>query len=320
MPIRDETPETAIPSFPEGVPGAPAHRASFPGGRGARGGGPGGGWGGWRGKHLSRAFAPPFLTSHPFAENLGKVREKSPLILCLTNFVTVADCANALLAIGASPVMSLSPEDAGEIAAFAAGVVLNIGTLNDETLASMKKAAEIARARKIPVILDPAGVGATSVRKKAALWLAEIAKPAVIRGNSQEILALAGTLGQRQKGVDSDSAQNLGELAETAKTLAKTTGAVIGATGETDVVANAKEVIFLKGGSPLMTKLTGTGCVLSAVVGAFVGARPQNPLDAAASAMSFLKLAGERAEKALSPPGALGELKARLHDALSLIR
>jgi hydroxyethylthiazole kinase len=236
----------------------------------------------------------------------------------LTNFVTVTDCANALLAIGASPVMSLWAEDASELCAISKALVLNIGTLNPDSLLTMKKAADVALKNNIPMILDPVGAGATSVRKDAALALIQDYKPSVIRGNASEILSLIGALTSSQKGVDSASVTDIPMLLKNARDLSHKTHSVVGVTGETDIVVYKDKEILLQGGSPLMTKITGSGCLLSAIVGAFVGGNPEDPF-AAAAAMSLLKVAGERAANSLRRPLALGEFKGKIFDELSLL-
>jgi hydroxymethylpyrimidine/phosphomethylpyrimidine kinase len=262
----------------------------------------------------------PLLLSYPFSLKLQKVKELSPLTLCITNFVTVTDCANALLAIGASPVMSLSEADAIALCALSKALVINIGTINQNTLAVMEKAAKLALDKKIPMVLDPVGAGATTVRKDASLKLIKEYKPAIIRGNASEILSLSGALEGPQKGVDSREVEDTDTLSRSAKALSLSTGSVVGVTGETDIVVLGDKEIRLEGGSILMTRITGTGCLLSSIVGAFAGADPEDLLGSAAAAMSFLKVAGERAARNLSRPEALGEFKRRIFDELSTLR
>jgi hydroxymethylpyrimidine/phosphomethylpyrimidine kinase len=271
------------------------------------------------GKNAPRETTPFPTLSYPYSEKLGKLKELSPLVLCLTNFVTVTDCANALLAVGASPVMSLDANDAEELCALSKALVINIGTLNPDSLRVMKRAAQTARDKNIPMILDPVGAGATSVRKDAALTLIRDYKPALLRGNASEILSLGGALGRTQKGVDSQNIEDVPMLLENAKALSQKTGAVVAVTGKTDMAVFQDNEILLEGGSPLMTKITGSGCLLSALAGAFVGTDPQDPLGATAAALSLLKVAGERAERSLKRPGALGELRQRIFDELSLL-
>ena len=249
---------------------------------------------------------------------LKKVREQSPLTLCLTNEVTINDCANALLAVGASPVMSGDAADAEALAALASATVINTGTCNDYKLEIMLAAGRSAKKAGRPVLLDPVGVGATEVRRKICGRIIEDIRPDIIRGNFSEIQALAG-LSTEQKGVDSVANQDADSAAHLARDLSARLGAVVAVSGAVDVISDGRSVIFIAGGSPLMTKVTGTGCLLSAVMGAYAGADPGRNLTAAAAAMSHLALAGEMAAEASSPAGALGSFRVALFDHLSLI-
>lgn len=253
-----------------------------------------------------------------FAAHLAKVREKSPLVLCLTNFVTVTECANALLAIGASPVMSLSKDDAAELASMASALVLNIGTIDPGFLETMLAAAQAANAREIPVLLDPVGAGATAERLRASRRILEEARPSIVRGNASEIRALLDIGGPKQKGVDAASPEEGSHAEKDAHSLAVALNTVVAVTGKTDHATDGRKSLSVEGGSELLTKLTGTGCMLSAMMAAFVAANPQEPLDAAGSALALLKKAGERAESGLTRALALGEFKSRLFDNLAI--
>jgi hydroxyethylthiazole kinase len=253
-----------------------------------------------------------------YARGLSLVRQKNPLVLCLTNFVTVNDCANALLAIGASPVMSLSPSDAAELATISSALVLNIGTIDGAMLETMLLAAKAAREKGVPIVLDPVGAGASRMRLTSSMTLIAEAKPTIVRGNASEILALIKDRDSQQKGVDSSFAGDFERLKNDAAALARDINAVVAVTGPEDIATDGETTQSIPGGTPLLTRVTGTGCLLSAMVGAFVGADPESPLEAAASAMALLKKAGENALAALSWAGALGEFKTRLIDGLSL--
>jgi hydroxyethylthiazole kinase len=258
------------------------------------------------------------------SRRLRLVKELSPLVLCLTNYVTVTDCANAALAIGASPVMSDDPSDAAALAELASALVVNVGTISDRQAAVMAAAHARARSKGIPIILDPVGAGATPRRLLASRKFMEGA--AVIRGNASEILALRGG-DLSQKGVDSSSAEELGVLEEAAAWLAKEAKAVVAVTGETDIVSDGQKTLRVKGGHVWLTALTGSGCLLSVMVGAYAGASQDAPFEAAAAALTHLKRAGERAAAALPVPGvlgsvtagALGSYKALLFDSIAAI-
>ncbi|MDR3037845.1 MAG: hydroxyethylthiazole kinase, partial [Candidatus Adiutrix sp.] len=204
---------------------------------------------------------------------LEKVKAEAPLTLVITNQVTVGDCANALLALGAAPVMSDDPADARDLAAVASATVLNIGTVGEPQLEVLLAAGHWAKKSGRPVVLDPVGAGATATRLAASERLLKETSPDIIRGNLSEIKALAGLKGG-QRGVDSAPAagDDLAGVAALAGDLAGRRGAVVAVTGATDVVAAAGRTWFVSGGSPLLTRLTGTGCLLSALTGAYAAA------------------------------------------------
>jgi hydroxyethylthiazole kinase len=245
-----------------------------------------------------------------------RVRTVAPLVLCLTNAVTINDCANALLAVGASPVMSEDPQDAESLARLASAVTINIGTLNDVSLNCMRRAAAAAALRGTPIVLDPVGAGATPRRLEAAKEFLPLAT--IVRGNASEILALRGA-GENQKGVDSNAEVNDESLAKAIMEMAANLDAVVVVTGRTDFASDGKTLERVEGGTPLLTKLTGTGCLLSALVGAYVASSPDLPLQAAAAALRHLARAAEKAEAVLATPGALGSFKTALFDRLGLL-
>ncbi len=231
------------------------------------------------------------------AEIFENVRQRTPLIHNITNYVTVNDCANMLLACGGSPIMADDPADAVEITAICGGLNLNIGTLNQRTIPAMLAAGKRAHELGHPVVLDPVGAGASKLRTDTALNLMETVKPTVIRGNISEIKTLALGSGTT-KGVDADVAdkvteENLDEAAAFAKDFAKRTGAVIAVTGAIDIVADPARAFCVRNGRPEMSAITGTGCQLSALTAAFVTANPDKPLEAAAAAVCAMGLCGE---------------------------
>ena len=257
------------------------------------------------------------------ARLLRDVREKRPLVHTLTNYVTVNDCANALLAVGASPVMADELDEASDIAALADAVVINIGTLNARTILSMfaagKKAASLGR----PVILDPVGAGASRLRTGTAVRLTREIPLAVIRGNVSEIKALLGGVGTT-RGVDADerdlSADGLGGVAAAARALALRTGAVVAVTGSTDILTDGSRTLAVRNGHPFMSRITGSGCMLSAVTGAFCGAAPGRVFEAAAAALCMMGLAGEQAaERTAGENAGTGSFRTYLIDSLSLM-
>ena len=239
-----------------------------------------------------------------FAEQFANVRTKSPLIHNITNYVTVNDCANMVLACGASPIMADDAAEVEDITTICGGLNINIGTLNSRTITSMLLAGKKANALGHPVVLDPVGAGASRLRTDTAYRLLRDVKFAVIRGNISEIKTLASGTGTT-KGVDADVAdkvteENLDSAVAFAKKFAAQTGAVIAITGAIDIVADGERAFCIRNGHPMMSAVTGTGCQLSALTAAFCAANPDKPLEAAAAAVCAMGLAGETAHSRLS--------------------
>lgn len=255
-----------------------------------------------------------------FREMLENVREKRPLIHNITNYVTANDCANMLLACGASPIMADDEQEAADITGICDGLTINLGTLSSRKLRAMHLAGKRANALSHPVILDPVGVGASCWRREAALGLLEEVKCTVIRGNASEIKALALGRGGAA-GVDADLAdeitpQNLEKMTAFAKAFAEKTGAVVAVTGAIDIVADSRTAYRIRNGHPMMSAVTGAGCQLSALTAAFVAANPDRPLEAAAAAICAMGLAGEIAFGRLSPQDGNGTYRNYLIDAI----
>ena len=255
-----------------------------------------------------------------FKQMIAKVRQTCPLIHNITNYVTVNDCANIIIACGASPIMSDDKDEVAEITTVCAGLNINIGTLNSRTIDSMLIAGKKANQLGHPVVLDPVGAGASKLRTQTALTLLDEVKFAVIRGNISEIKTLALGSGST-KGVDADVAdkvteQNLDEVVSFAKAFAKKTGAVIAITGAIDIVADDKKAYCIKNGHPMMSDITGTGCQLSAMTCAFVTANKNNPLEATASAVVSMGLAGEIAHERLSAMDGTSSYRNYIIDAI----
>lgn len=239
-----------------------------------------------------------------FAQIFENVRKKAPLIHNITNYVTVNDCANMLLACGGSPIMADEQDDAVEITAICGGLNINIGTLNQRTIPAMFAAGERANELGHPAVLDPVGAGASRLRTDTAFQLLEKIKFSVIRGNISEIKTLALGSGTT-KGVDADVADkvtegNLDEAVAFAKEFANRTKAVVAITGAIDIVADSCQAFCIRNGHPMMSSITGTGCQLSALTAAFVTANPERPLEAAAAAVCAMGLCGEIAHKRLT--------------------
>ena len=234
-----------------------------------------------------------------FAACLQAVREKAPLVQCITNMVTVNDCANVLLAAGASATMAHHPLEVAEAVAGVQALVLNLGAVGDRE--AMYIAGREANRLGVPVVFDPVAAGFTGLRRETARILLEEIRFAVIRGNASEILALAedreGGSGVDVAAADTVTESGLPRAAELAQTLSRRTGAVVVLSGAVDVVADGRQALFLRNGSPTMARITGSGCMLSALTGAFCGACPDKPFEAAAAAAASIALAGERAEE-----------------------
>lgn len=237
-------------------------------------------------------------------EMLKNVRKKSPLIHNITNYVTVNDCANIVLACGASPIMADDQEEVAEITSICNGLNINIGTLNSRTIESMIIAGKKANELNHPVILDPVGVGASTLRTQTALKLLEEIHFSVIRGNISEIKTLALGSG-KTKGVDANIAdkvteENIKEVILFAQEFSKKTGAIIAITGAIDLVCSKDKAYAIYNGHAMMSSITGTGCQLSSLTASFISANPDHLLEATVGAVCAMGLAGEIAYKRLS--------------------
>lgn len=240
-----------------------------------------------------------------FDKILMNVRSAHPLVHNITNYVTVNDCANITLACGASPIMADDIEEAAEITSLCSALNINIGTLNQRTIPAMLAAGKKANQLGHPVILDPVGAGASALRTGTALSLLEQIHFTVIKGNISEIKTLAFGNGTT-KGVDADlsdqvTEENLHEAITFAKAFAQKSNAVIAVTGAIDIAADPGKAFCIRNGHPIMSAVTGTGCLLSAMIAAFAAANPEDPLTAAAAAVCAMGLCGEIAHRRLSP-------------------
>lgn len=224
---------------------------------------------------------------------------KRPVVHVLANWVTASDVASGLHAIGARPIMAQAEEEIEEVVSRANAVVLNLGTLDPVKAKVLFQAGRHAKSLNLPVVLDPVGVGASRFRKKTADSLLSQVEVCVIRGNRAEIGFLAGQGGDL-KGIDAVAGPP--DLLSAAKALSEKTGAVVAATGPRDLVMGGAQRIFVENGHPMMAQVTGMGCLLSAVIGAFV-ATEINPWTATIGAVAFFGLAGERAGSQAKGPG-----------------
>ncbi len=226
-----------------------------------------------------------------FSDIFADVRKKHPLVHHITNYVTVNDCANITISAGAAPVMADAPEEVCEMAGVAGSLVLNIGTLNKEQVKSMILAGGMANDRKIPIILDPVGAGATRFRTRTALRLIDELKITILKGNAGEIGVLAGAEAS-VRGVD--SCGMIGDPVTIARKFAEASGITVVVSGATDIVTDGKRVLLVRNGHPLMGSISGTGCMAASVSGAFA-AVSDDPVIASAAALATFGVAGEKA-------------------------
>jgi hydroxyethylthiazole kinase len=240
-------------------------------------------------------------------ETLRDLRARKPLVHQITNYVVMNETANATLALGALPVMAHALQEVEEMAAAAAALVLNIGTLSEHWIEAMLLAG---RATSGPIVLDPVGAGATSYRTDTARRLLDELEIAVVRGNPAEVATLAGHEAEI-RGVESIGAE--GSAAELAREAARMLGCVVAVTGATDHVSDGERVVAVANGHELLGTVSGTGCMATAVTGSFLAAKPAEALAAAAEALVAFGVAGEDAARDAGGPGTF---HARLYDAL----
>ena len=226
-----------------------------------------------------------------FIADVEAVRRRSPLVHNITNYVAMNNSANALLAIGASPVMAHWTDEMADMTAIAGALVINIGTLDSQWIEGMLAAGKAASQRGTPIVLDPVGAGATPQRTATALRIIEECKPTIIRGNGSEIMALVDA-SVKSKGVDSSASSS--DALDAAKTLAQSSGAVVVISGPTDYITDGHKVETITNGNPIMTSVTAMGCTATSVVGAFAAINP-DAMEASCHAMALMGIAGQRA-------------------------
>ncbi|WP_407415927.1 hydroxyethylthiazole kinase [Methanobrevibacter sp.] len=238
-------------------------------------------------------------------ETLKNIKEKNALTHCITNSVTINDCANAILAIGGSPFMAEDAEELEEVVTIADVIVINIGKLSKEQINSMNISAEVANKTNTPIVLDPVGVGVTNLRNETTLNLIKNYKMAAIRGNISEIKAIAKLIGvidenNAAKGVDVNiddiiTEENLSANGEIIKELANKLGTTILASGPIDILSDGETTIAIDNGDDMMPLITGSGCMLSSIVGSCIGG--SNPLEGTLVAILAMNIAGEKARE-----------------------
>ncbi len=251
-------------------------------------------------------------------EILKQVQETSPLVHCISNQVASNDCANIVLACGASPIMAEDPEEVAEVTAISRAVSLSLGTPNPRKAEALLRAGKKANELEIPVVFDPVGVGVSAFRKKIARDFLNEVHPTILRCNCSELRTLC-LEEANARGVDADAKQEQdeNENIQLAKRAAKQLNCIVAMTGKEDIVTDGEQVCLGHNGTPLMRKVTGTGCMLSVLTGAFVGANPGYPLEAALGAVCMMGLCGERAAQQMQPQDGTGSFRVYLMDAIS---
>jgi hydroxyethylthiazole kinase len=249
------------------------------------------------------------LTASRIWSSIEDIRKTSPVVHNITNYVAMNNSANALLAIGASPVMAHAEDEVEDMVGIAGALVINIGTLSDPWIRAMFRAAYRAKNSNVPVILDPVGAGATTYRTSTARQLLKEVSAAIIRGNASEIMALLDEKA-KTKGVDSTTASR--DALDLARQLSSINGCVVCISGETDYIVRNDDVTRIMNGHDMMTRVTGMGCIASALCGAFAAVN-RDYAEAAAQAMAVMGITGEIAAQGVPGPGSL---QVRFLDAL----
>ncbi len=234
-------------------------------------------------------------------KSVEDIRAKSPLIHNITNYVVMNNTANALLAIGASPVMIHAEEEVEDMAAIASALVINIGTISAPWVRGMFKAMASARLKGVPVVIDPVGAGATPYRNRTIRELIHANQPTIIRGNASEIMALTDDR-LKTKGVDSTAGSN--EALHAAQSISEKHQCAVCISGVVDYIVSGNRTVKIANGHPMMTKVTGLGCTATAICGAFAAVE-KDPFTAAAKAMAIMGIAGEMAAAVSAGPGSL---------------
>jgi hydroxyethylthiazole kinase len=249
------------------------------------------------------------ITAESIWSAIREIRTRAPVVHNITNYVVMNNTANALLALGASPVMAHAEEEVEDMVNIAGALVINIGTLSPHWIRAMFRAAHQARERNIPIVLDPVGAGATLYRTTTARELLQEVSPSIIRGNASEIMSLIEK-GAQTKGVESTVKSHT--AVDVARQLQRFYGSVVCVSGERDYIIHNSDITIILNGHPMMTKVTGMGCIATALCGAFAAVN-RTYAQAAAQAMAVMGIAGEIAAKDAPGPGSL---QVRFYDVL----
>lgn len=247
------------------------------------------------------------------------VRKRNPLIHHITNQVTMNDCANITLALGASPIMAMDIKEVQEVTSLSQALVLNMGTLSEKTIEAMIIAGKTANALNIPIVLDPVGVGVSKFRINAAERLLENVKISIIKGNQSEVKTLAG-LSASYKGVSSLDNNNSEDMANIATNLSRILDAVVACTGRVDIIGYNNKSILIEGGNRMLKSITGTGCMLASLMGCFAGVT-SNLLEAAQAGVLSMNIAAEKAYKRVVDENrGAGSFKVFLLDEIYMVK
>jgi hydroxyethylthiazole kinase len=249
------------------------------------------------------------------AAGIDQIRNRKPIVHHITNYISINDCANVTLAIGASPIMANDPAEVAEVVSQSAALVLNLGTPNTRMMESMLIAGKQANELGIPVILDPVGMGFTQVRTRAVEQIALCIRLTAVRGNLAEIQRMAGVYAA-MRGIDSLAADD--DAAETVCRAAQQMGCWVAATGPTDYISDGRNACRVSNGDSLMSRVTGTGCMTTSLVAAFCGAMGPSLASVSAGVM-LMGIAGEMARASLRPGEGTGTFRIRLMDAVSIL-
>ncbi|PRR82357.1 hydroxyethylthiazole kinase [Clostridium vincentii] len=247
-------------------------------------------------------------------ESLINLKRVKPLVHCITNYITANDCANAILAVGGSPAMADAIEEVEQMATQAQALVLNLGTIANELVDAMIKAGKAANKAGVPVVFDPVGVGATNYRKESTFRLLKEVKFSVIRGNMAEIKVLCG-MESNSKGVDSVEDVKEDAAKDIARELAKKLNTVVAITGVIDYISDGERVITIRNGNEMLTRVTGTGCMTTALIGAYLGGG-SSPLHCAVAGVATMGMVGEIAFDNLKENQGSGSFRVSLIDGM----
>ncbi len=251
------------------------------------------------------------ITAESIWQDISAIREKVPLVHSITNYVAMNNTANALLALGASPVMAHAENEVEDMLDIAGALVINIGTLSDPWIRAMKLAIEKAKTSGVPTVFDPVGAGATGLRNNAIHVLFPSGPPTIIRGNASEINAAAKSAATT-RGVDSTESSE--SALQSAKRLIDTYGSTVCISGAIDYILDGETTLKVHNGHQLMPKVTGLGCTASVLCAAFAAVN-SSPLRAAAGAMATMGIAGELAAESVYCRGP-GSFQVAFLDAL----